>query len=212
MRQLLIETFTLNENFKLLNEQFEGSNDFVFTCLLQKADVKNKNGRIYPKSVLQKEIDNFIKNKVSINNAVGELDHSDSDQVKLSNASHIIRSIWWEGNNVMGKVEVLDTPAGNIVKTLIRENVTIGISSRGLGSLKKDGSGNLIVDDDFELITWDIVTTPSTPDAYLYVADYSVDTPMIRESIEYSDKRYESINNILYNIICIQTGVCCLKK
>jgi len=133
---------------------------------LQSADVKNGNGRKYPEKVLRREMENYM-NVVRDNRATGELDHPDDSVINLKNVSHMITDIWWKGKDVMGKIKVLNTPSGRILKDLVNAGVKIGISSRGLGSVKEQ-MGESIVEDDFQLICFDIVSEPSTPNAYVY--------------------------------------------
>ena len=133
---------------------------------LQTADKQNGNGRVYPYSVLKREMDNY-KKIVEDHRACGELDHPDDSVVNLKNVSHIVTDVWWEGKDVMGKIKVLDTPSGRILKDLINAGVKLGISSRGLGSVK-ESMGSTVVQEDFELICFDIVSEPSTPNAYIY--------------------------------------------
>jgi hypothetical protein len=145
-------------------EVMEGA--MYLTGRLQTADVKNGNGRKYPEKVLKRELDNYsvvVKDK----RACGELDHPDDSVINLKNVSHMIVDIWWENKDVMGKIKVLNTPSGRILKDLVSEGVKIGISSRGLGSVREQ-MGESIVEDDFQLICFDIVSEPSTPNAYVY--------------------------------------------
>ena len=134
---------------------------------IQTADKKNGNGRSYPYKVLKRELDNYSK-IVKDNRACGELDHPDDSVINLKNVSHIVTDVWWEGKDVMGKIKVLDTPSGRILKDLINAGVKLGISSRGLGSVKESMGGGIVVQEDFELICFDIVSEPSTPNAYVY--------------------------------------------
>jgi len=138
---------------------------------IQTADKKNGNGRSYPFKVLKREMDNY-KKIVQDNRACGELDHPDDSVINLKNVSHIITDCWWEGKDVMGKIKVLDTPSGRILKDLIKAGVKLGISSRGLGSVK-ESMGSTVVQEDFELICFDIVSEPSTPNAYVYPKEQS---------------------------------------
>ena len=136
------------------------------TGRLQTADKKNGNGRKYPEKVLRREIQNYMT-IVADNRATGELDHPDDSVINLKNVSHLITEVWWDRKDVMGKIKVLDTPSGRILKDLISAGVKLGISSRGLGSVKESMMGETIVEDDFQLICFDIVSEPSTPDAYV---------------------------------------------
>jgi hypothetical protein len=133
---------------------------------IQTADMKNGNGRRYPEKVLRREMENYMK-VVRDNRATGELDHPDDSVINLKNVSHMITDCWWKGKDVMGKIKVLDTPSGRILKDLVNAGVKIGISSRGLGSVREQ-MGESIVEDDFQLICFDIVSEPSTPNAYIY--------------------------------------------
>jgi hypothetical protein len=133
--------------------------------IIQRADTLNQNGRIYPKSILEREVINYQK-FIRENRALGECDHPDTSVVELKNASHIVREARMEGDSVYGSVELLDTPSGKILQSLFESGVTLGISSRGIGSTRQQG-GNLIVQEDFQLICFDIVSEPSTPGAFL---------------------------------------------
>ena len=133
---------------------------------LQTADKQNGNGRVYPHNVLKREIDNYMK-IVEDNRACGELDHPDDSVVNLKNVSHIVTDVWWEGKDVMGKIKVLDTPSGRILKDLVKAGVKLGISSRGLGSVSESMNGTVTVESDFQLICFDMVSEPSTPNAYM---------------------------------------------
>jgi hypothetical protein len=120
---------------------------------------------VYRKETLQREIKNYQK-AIDERRSLGELDHPDDSVINLKNTSHLVTRVWWQGDDVMGKIEVLDTPSGKILKDLVKANVKLGISSRGLGSVKQE-KGKTIVEDDFQLICFDIVSEPSTPGAYL---------------------------------------------
>tara|TARA_B100001778_G_scaffold332387_1_gene338599 strand:+ start:3396 stop:4007 length:612 start_codon:yes stop_codon:yes gene_type:complete len=133
---------------------------------IQTADMKNGNGRRYPEKVLRREMENYMK-VVRDNRATGELDHPDDSVINLKNVSHMVTDCWWNNKDVMGKIKVLDTPSGRILKDLVNAGVKIGISSRGLGSVREQ-MGESIVEDDFQLICFDIVSEPSTPNAYVY--------------------------------------------
>jgi hypothetical protein len=141
----------------------EGAVYLVGVC--QKAGTKNGNGRVYRKETLQREVENYQK-AISDRRSLGELDHPDDSVINLKNASHIVTKMWWQGEDVMGKIEVLSTPSGNILKELIKHGVKLGISSRGLGTVKEE-KGTTMVEDDFQLICFDMVSEPSTPNAYL---------------------------------------------
>ena len=137
----------------------------ILTGCLQKFGEKNGNGRIYPEKTLRREVENY-KKVVDDRRSVGELDHPDDAVVNLKNVSHLVTDIWMDGNKVMGKLEVLPTPAGDILKGLVNAGVKIGISSRGLGSVRESREG-VMVNEDFQLICFDVVQEPSTPGAFI---------------------------------------------
>jgi len=172
-RQLLTEFFELCpdgicQDLLTEREKREVTNGAVYlTGRIQAADTPNGNSRVYPKKVLQKEIANYEK-IVKDNRATGELDHPDDSVINLKNVSHMIIDVWWQNNDVMGKIKVLDTPSGRTVKDLINAGVKLGISSRGLGSVNEDMNGKAVVQEDFQLICFDIVSEPSTPNAFIY--------------------------------------------
>ena len=141
----------------------EGAVFMVGVC--QRAGVKNGNGRIYRKETLQREVENY-QTLVKERRALGELDHPDDSVINLKNTSHLITKMWWNGDDVMCKLEVLSTPSGQVLKELIKSGVKLGISSRGLGSVKNQ-NGETIVEDDFKLIGFDMVSDPSTPGAFV---------------------------------------------
>jgi hypothetical protein len=155
-----VDVLTESERKKAMNE---GAVYLVGVC--QKAGTKNGNGRVYRKETLQREVENYQK-AIRERRSLGELDHPDDSVINLKNASHMVTKMWWQGDDVMGKIEVLSTPSGNILRDLIKAGVKLGISSRGLGSVKQE-KGDTIVEDDFQLICFDMVSEPSTPGAYL---------------------------------------------
>jgi hypothetical protein len=150
MKQVLIETQAFNVKPVSLTESIAPSGNPLVEGILATAEVKNGNGRYYSKELWEREIDKY-KEVVKENRATGELDHPESSIINLKNVSHIIRDMWWDGDNVIGKIEVLPTSAGNILKALIENNVQVGVSSRGMGSLQ-ERDGVLEVQDDFELL------------------------------------------------------------
>ena len=137
----------------------------ILTGVMQRADEQNGNGRVYPYETLAREIQNY-KKLVNERRALGELDHPDDSVINLKNASHLVTDIWMDGKNAMGKIEVLDTPSGKILKSLVESGVKLGISSRGLGSVH-ESQGKIIVEDDFQLICFDMVSEPSTHGAFM---------------------------------------------
>ena len=162
---MLLTTFTPFKS--VLTESKEQPGVFFVEGVMQRAGAKNQNGRVYDRRILEREVQKYMENFVKIGNAYGELDHPESPIVSLQNASHVVKDLWWEGNDLMGKVQLLNTPAGNIVKEIVRGGHTIGISSRGTGSVQQTNEGTLAVQDDFELVCWDFVSNPSTHGAFL---------------------------------------------
>jgi len=163
-KYVLQEFMNLDYSDELLNEEEKEGNrkglHLVLAGKIQSAGQKNGNGRIYPKTILEREIKNYEK-LVREGRAIGELDHPDSSVVELKNASHLVTEVWWKGDDVMGKMKILDTPAGKIAKDLVKGGVQLGISSRGLGSTREEG-GTTMVEDDFQLLCFDLVSEPST--------------------------------------------------
>ena len=137
----------------------------ILTGVMQMSETKNGNGRVYPHKILTREVENY-KKSVKERRALGELDHPDDSVVNLKNVSHLVSEIWMDGHKCMGKIEVLNTPSGNILKNLVEQNVPLGISSRGMGSLREE-KGITMVEDDFQLICFDMVSDPSTPGAFM---------------------------------------------
>jgi hypothetical protein len=167
-------------NDKIISESFnvsDYSKPFEFYAVLQKFNTPNRNGRVYPERVLKRESENYVKNYIKKNTALSELNHPESSLIDLDRVSHIITDIWWDKNVLVGKLKLLTSPGfhergivstkGDQAANLLRLGVTLGISSRGVGSLKKVGEQNE-VQDDFELICFDLVQAPSTPGAYLF--------------------------------------------
>ena len=146
-------------------KQFVANGGMILSGIMQKSDTVNGNGRVYPHNVLMKEMKNYQK-LVKECRALGELDHPEDSVINLKNASHMITEVWWEGNAVMGKAKVLDTPSGKILRSLVESGVTLGISSRGMGSVT-ESNGQTTVEDDFQLICFDFVSEPSTPGAFM---------------------------------------------
>jgi hypothetical protein len=159
-------------NVNLLTEdekRLKGSGFTILTGILQTADQKNGNGRIYPKRVLEREVEIYQKS-IREARSVGECDHSDDSVINLKNVSHMILRTWWDGSNVVGTVKILKTPSGQIVQGLLDSGVQLGISSRGLGSVRETREATL-VEDDFSLICWDIVSDASNPGSFLYLKE-----------------------------------------
>ena len=148
------------------DKHFIKSGGMMLSGVIQRADARNGNGRIYPYSVLNREMDTY-RQLVQERRALGELDHPDQSVINLKNVSHLVTEVWWNGKDVMGKIQVLGTPSGQELRELVNANVKIGISSRGTGSVR-ESRGETIVEDDFQLICFDIVSEPSTHGAFMF--------------------------------------------
>jgi hypothetical protein len=167
-KKLLIDVITFEPLKQTLAESLTGSGPFVVKGILQRAEATNQNGRSYPYETLLREAQKYTEGFIKERRALGELDHPESQVVNLKNVSHNIIEMHWEGKDLMGTVEVLSTPSGNILKELFRSNIRLGISSRGLGTIKKISEGVDQVQDDFELIAFDFVSNPSTRGAFMF--------------------------------------------
>ena len=164
MAQLLVDVTPFKT---VLRESKERPGVFEVEGVMQRAKAENQNGRVYSKAILEREAKKYVDEFVKRGNAFGELDHPESPVVSLKNASHIVKELYWKGDDLMGKVELLNTPAGNIVKEIIKAGHTIGISSRGTGSVEQTNEGKLEVQPDFDLVCWDFVSNPSTHGAFM---------------------------------------------
>jgi hypothetical protein len=199
MKQVLIETIPFNVSPIQLTEGMKApSGNPMVQGILATAEVKNGNGRYYSKELWEREIDKYME-VVKGNRATGELDHPESTIINLKNVSHIIREIRWEGDKLIGKIEILPTTSGNILKALIENNVIVGVSSRGMGSLKEMNEGTLEVQDDFELLCWDFVSTPSNPGSYMNLVREGKENNIINP--------YNKVNTLLTEILC-SNGSC----
>lgn len=179
---------------ELIKESRENNNgNIILKGILQKADTLNQNGRIYPRVILEREIRNYQK-FINEHRAIGECDHPDSSVVELKNASHIVEEAHMEGNVVHGSVRLLNTPSGKILQNLIEDGVKLGISSRGVGSTKKEGEYQ-VVQDDFQLICWDFVSEPSTPGAFM-IAEGKVSQDQLKKIFNRSDRIDRALNDI----------------
>ena len=194
MNKLLIETQTFKQSsLKLTEGRMSDRGNPIVGGILATAEVKNGNGRYYKKSLWQREIDKYM-DCVKERRALGELDHPESSVINLKNASHNIIDIYWDGNTVMGKIEILPTPSGNILKALLESNIKLGVSSRGMGSLKENEDGLLEVQDDFDLLCWDFVSTPSNPGSYM--------TSLNEGKIHSSYNPYQKVQSTITEILC----------
>ena len=193
-KQILIETIPLTVSPQKLTESKQPGGKLVVEALLATAEVKNGNGRYYPRELWERELSKYTDESINKRNSIGELDHPDSSVINLKNASHLITKCWWDGDKIFGNLEILPTPSGNIVKALLESGVTIGVSSRGMGSLKQVGEV-AEVQDDFSLLCWDIVSTPSNPDSWM--KQHS-----LNESLNNKNNPYIKINSIITDIVC----------
>jgi hypothetical protein len=201
---LLIEYSVFTPKNTQITEGISGNKNMIVEGVVQRAEEFNHNGRRYPFEILKREVDKYIEGPINENRALGELDHPESSVINLKNASHNIKELYWDGNDLMGKIEVLPTPSGNILKELFNNKITVGISSRGMGSVKPLGEGRVEVDDDFELLCWDFVSTPSTHGAFMKPTG-------LNESRNYATNKYLKLHEIISDIICTQSGICCLR-
>lgn len=180
---------------KTLTEAASNGGKYIMRGILQKANTLNQNGRVYPLDILEREVRNYQK-FIAENRALGELDHPDSSVVELKNASHIVREAYMQGDICYGTVEILDTPSGKILKSLVDSGVTLGISSRGVGSTKREGDYQ-VVQEDFQLICWDFVTEPSTPGAFMMKEGKEINESDLSRVFTKSDRIDRIFNDIL---------------
>ena len=189
-KQLLVDVRPFDISRNKIDESIKENNGrLVVKGILQRAESKNQNGRVYPREVLMKEVQKYSETQVTERRALGELDHPDSSVVNLNNASHNVLEMHWKGDDLLGTVEILSTPAGNILKELFKSGIKLGISSRGLGSVEtiKEADGEdatVQVQPDFELIAFDFVSNPSTQGAFLRPVNESVQKNTPQGNIE----------------------------
>lgn len=168
MKSLLVEYNVIEYSKGLLSEAADVTKPLVLkNVLLQRADAKNQNGRVYPREILMREANTYKQKFVAQRMALGELDHPESPIVNLKNACCNVTELWFDGDDVLGNIEVLSTPSGNIVRELIKNNIRLGVSSRGMGSVRQMAEGTVEVQEDFSLVCFDIVSNPSTHGAFL---------------------------------------------
>lgn len=195
MKQLLVDCIAFEYVKDNLFENTNGDPNrrLVVKGILQRSGVKNQNGRVYTKNVLLREAAKYTENFVKERRALGELDHPESSVVNLQNVSHNVLEVHWEGDDLIGSIEVLPTPNGNILKELFRANIRLGISSRGMGTVQKDmHEGADIVQDDFELIAFDFVSNPSTRGAFMFPSG-NINEGMVKNPITNKWEHAESI-------------------
>ena len=172
-------------------KRYVADGGMMLSGIMQMTETQNGNGRVYPHKTMMREVKNYQK-LVKENRALGELDHPDDSVINLKNASHMVTEIWMDGKNVMGKIKVLETPSGKILKELVNGGVTVGVSSRGMGSVS-ERQGKTIVEDDFQLICFDMVSEPSTPGAF-----------MMREAKQFNNNVFtkaDKINRLLNEVL-----------
>ena len=193
MKQVLIETALFKPQQLSFTEGLKSKRGFpIVEGILATCEVKNGNGRYYSRELWKREMEKY-KDLIDENRAVGELDHPEDQVVNLKNVSHNITDYWWDGDNIMGKIEVFPTPSGNILKALIESGITVGVSSRGMGSLKPMGEVQE-VQDDFQLLCWDFVSTPSNPGSFMH---------LVKEGLNLdTSTTYKKVNSIITEILC----------
>ena len=196
---LIVDYIPFEESPEQIVESIKTNNvKLIVKGVLQRADAQNQNGRIYPREVLVKEAKKYAEIQIKERRALGELDHPDSSVVNLNNASHNVLEMHWKGSDLLGTVEVLGTPAGNILKELFKSGIKLGISSRGLGSVKEiqedNGEDTVEVQPDFELIAFDFVSNPSTQGAFLSPVNEGVNRNIKRN-------KYHNVNKIVTDIL-----------
>jgi hypothetical protein len=207
-KQLLIE-YAAFVPTKRLNEGIGSrSGNMIVSGLVQACDRPNANRRIYPYETLHTQVEKYLEGPIAENRALGELDHPESSVVNLKNVSHNILKLWWEGKELYGDIEILPTPSGNILKELFKNNITVGISSRALGSVTPIGEGLVQVEDDLDLICWDFVSQPSTYGAYMKPLS-GLNESFNRTIV--SENKYSRANRMISEIICSVSGECCIR-
>ena len=195
-RKLLTEWMAFDYSSDTIKESRElNSGKIIMKGILQKSDTLNQNGRVYPREILNREVRNYQK-FIKENRALGECDHPDSSVVELKNASHIVREAFMEDDVCYGTVELLDTPSGKILQSLVESGVTLGISSRGVGSTRREGDRD-VVQDDFQLICWDFVSEPSTPGAFVMREGRDFDSRDLDRHFNQTDRIDRIMNDII---------------
>ena len=201
---LLTEYRQFKVNRQLAEASIKENRPLTVKGVIQRAEAENHNGRIYPKEILAREIKKYINGPVREKRALGELDHPESSVINLQNVSHNVTKIKMIGDDVYGEVEILPTPAGKILQALFASGITVGISSRGMGSVQEGANGIVTVQEDFELLCFDFVSTPSTHGAFMK----PVGRALQEGKIHLPEYKYTNVNNIVRDIICDNTGVC----
>lgn len=200
---LLIESTTFTPtNTDYVQESLDKGTPLFVEGVIQRAEAKNQNGRIYPKNILERAVNQYIEGPIKENRALGELDHAQDNIVHLNNVSHNIKKLWWENDNVCARIEILNTPSGRILKELFKTGINVGISSRGTGSVREIFKESAVeVQNDFELLCWDFVSNPSTQGAFM--------SPVgLNESVESNSNPYLRTHSLINDILCNVKGYC----
>ena len=209
MKQTLIEYLPFTPLPQQLHEaRISPNKAFLVSGKIQAADMPNANRRIYDYDTLKQQVQLYAEGPVAEKRALGELDHPESSVINLKNVCHNITRLWWDGKELFGEFEILPTPSGNILKELFLAGINVGVSSRAMGTVSPIGEGLVQVGDDLELICWDFVSTPSTFGAFVKPVGG------LNESVDYQIKtegKYEKISRLVSDIICTQSGVCCIR-
>jgi len=210
MKPLILDYNIFKPTKSFLTENAGSNSTMIVEGILTTIDKTNKNGRVYPRRIFEREVNRYIKEFVNENRAYGELDHPESTIVEAKNASHIITDIWWENDNVMGRLELLDdNPAGMIVRNILKRGHRLGISSRGVGSTRQINKESYEVGEDYELICWDFVTNPSNYGSFMNPVRESVITENSTDVL--LERKEKQLNEIFYNIFCSYNQKCGLR-
>ena len=208
-KQTLIEYLPFTPLPQQLHEaRISPNKAFLVSGKIQAADMPNANKRIYDYDTLKQQVQLYAEGPVAEKRALGELDHPESSVINLKNVCHNITRLWWDGKELFGEFEILPTPSGNILKELFLAGINVGVSSRAMGTVSPIGEGLVQVGEDLELICWDFVSTPSTFGAFVKPVGG------LNESVDYQIKtegKYEKISRLVSDIICTQSGVCCIR-
>jgi hypothetical protein len=207
-KEVLIEYMTFKPQPRQLQEaRMNPRAPFLVSGKVQAADMPNANKRIYDYDTLKRQVDLYIQGPIMEKRALGELDHPETSVINLKNVCHNITKLWWEGKELFGEFEILDTPSGNILKELFLAGINVGVSSRAMGSVMPIGEGLVQVGEDLELICWDFVSTPSTYGAYVKPVG-GLNESYNPQQLQH---KHQGINRLISEIICTQSGVCCIN-
>ena len=198
-RRLLIDVLTFEVRPEIIREALNRHGPVLVQGVIQRANSLNQNKRVYPKPILVREVQKYMQ-LVKERRSLGELDHPESSVINLANVSHLITELHWENDDLLGTVEILGTPAGNILKSLFAAGVNVGISSRGLGSVQEIQDGAVEVQEDFEILCWDMVSNPSTQGSFMYPVTEGIITEGIKGNEYISDNNFNRLNGIILDI------------